>query len=303
MATSILYHTDADPSLYDDLMKDFLHSLKERKASEEDLGSVAETILQQVRWRGLPLPWEVTRGEVCCGCTLVCALVPVCMLKAVAPQMFWRGGSLVQHGTAKRRGRHWFMQAAILVVLTHLTQSHVVTHTPLPHWLAHFLYYYNGLQSGCCEHHSTHESPLSFDLTSLVNNYDVTHFQAWRYYFEKHVQMRSEVRDELWDDWSSQQPFCKPLSHHATVLSPYVIASPYDTFWHHPPTLNELCWSLSPVPGEEHVQELNRSWVIKCWMLWLCSSEPLELPWQRISMVCYFIFTIPTLLSIRSGYI
>ena len=186
-------------------------------------------------------------------------------------------------------------------MLTHLTQSHVVTHTPSPLTCTLLILLQRFAKWLLWTSLNSQFSPELWPHF-LVNNYDVTHFQAWGYYFEKHVQMRSEVRDELWDDWSSQQPFCKPLSHHATVLSPYVIASPYDTFWHHPPTLNELCWSLSPVPGGEHVQELNRSWVIKCSMLWLCSSEPLELPWQRISMVSYFIFTTPTLLSICSGY-
>ena len=49
IATSILYETSVDPSLYDDRMREFLHALKEGTVSNEDLGSVAEAVLQQVR--------------------------------------------------------------------------------------------------------------------------------------------------------------------------------------------------------------------------------------------------------------
>ena len=49
IATSILYETSVDPSLYDDRMREFLHALKEGTVSDEALGSVAEAALQQVR--------------------------------------------------------------------------------------------------------------------------------------------------------------------------------------------------------------------------------------------------------------
>ena len=48
MATDILYEATEDPSLYDSLIEDFIHTLKEGKVSNEDLSAVAEEILRQV---------------------------------------------------------------------------------------------------------------------------------------------------------------------------------------------------------------------------------------------------------------